>query len=231
VFIAVSGGGTPREMFAQLADPEGEAFGIMPWSKVRLFFVDERLVPPDVPDSNYNMVRETLLSRAPIAPEYVFRIKGEHVPRIAAFTYSNIVRNRLGLRRGEIPSFDIVQLGMGDDGHTASIFPHTAAVSKQAGIAIANYVPQKDAWRVTLTYPVINNAAEVFFLISGKAKAEALRSVLHDQYDPVRLPAQLVRPQNGRLLFLLDQDAAELLPELPPEQEKGTGSASERGKL
>jgi 6-phosphogluconolactonase len=110
------------------------------------------------------------------------------------------------------PRFDLLALGMGDDGHTASLFPHTDAINEMIRIAVANHVPQKDTWRVTLTWPVINEAGDVFFLIAGKDKAQPVHDVLLGKYDPERLPSQLIRPRNGKLLMLLDRDAAALLP-------------------
>ncbi|MCL2851823.1 MAG: 6-phosphogluconolactonase [Defluviitaleaceae bacterium] len=210
--IAVSGGNTPKNMFAQLAVPTGEYYSAMPWPQLQLFFVDERMVPPDDQDSNYNMTREAMLGHVPLTPEQVTRIKGELIPEEAAFQYESAIRSRLGLQQAELPGFDVVQLGMGDDGHTASLFPHTDALHERHRIAVANYVPQKSAWRVTLTKTAINNAAEVFFLIGGKDKAEPLRRVLQDPYEPSILPSQLIQPNNDRLLFLLDGDAAARLP-------------------
>lgn len=210
--IAVSGGNTPKSTFELLANPQEKFFGSMPWPQIELFFVDERTVPPTDHDSNYRMTREAMLDKVPLKPEQVIRIEGELPPEEAAARYESAIRNQFRLEGAETPRFDVLQLGMGDDGHTASLFPHTDAIHELGRIAVANHVPQKDTWRVTLTWPVIINADEVFFLIEGKDKAEPLQRVLQGPYDPETLPSQLIQPKNGRLLFLLDKDAAALLP-------------------
>ena len=205
--IAVSGGSTPKNTLTLLSDATPSI-----WKEMKLFFVDERLVPPDDPESNYKMVKEALLDKVPLSAEQVVRIAGELPPEEAALQYENEIRARFNLQTGGLPSFDIIQLGMGDDGHTASLFPHTKALDIEDRIAVANHIPEKDTWRVTLTKSVINNAADVFFLISGKDKAEPLQRGLMGCYDPGTLPVQLIAPKSGRLLFLLDKDAAALLP-------------------
>ena len=210
--IAVSGGSTPRRTFGLLANPQQEFLSAMPWSQLELFFVDERTVPPTDKDSNYRMTREAMLEKVPLKLEQVVRIEGELPPEEAAARYESAIRNQFKLEGAEVPRFDVLQLGMGDDGHTASIFPHTDAIHELGRIVYANHVPQKDTWRITLTWPVINEASEVFFLIGGKDKAEPLQRVLQGPYDPETLPSQLIQPKNGRLLFLLDKDAAALLP-------------------
>jgi len=213
--IAISGGSSPRPMF--------EGFGKVKfdWQRVELFWVDERCVPPDHPDSNYRMTREAMLDKVPIRPEQVFRIEGELEPDAAAARYESTVRTQFRLEGAETPRFDVLALGMGDDGHTASLFPHTAALHELNRIAVANHVPQqKESWRVTLTRPVIVEASDIFFLIEGKPKAEPLHRVLQDPYDPETLPSQLIQPKSGKLLFLLDKDAAALL---PPSDAQGVG--------
>jgi 6-phosphogluconolactonase len=192
----------------------------MPWPQIELYWVDERMVPPDDPDSNYRMTREALLDKVPLKPENIFRIEGELEPEQAAARYESAIRNHLRLEGAEGPRFDLLALGMGDDGHTASLFPHSDAINEMIRIAVANHVAAKDAWRVTLTWPVINQAHDVFFLIGGKDKAQPLHNVLLGRYDPDTLPSQLIRPENGRLLMLLDKDAAALL---PPVDASGTG--------
>lgn len=210
--IAVSGGNTPKRTFELLANPGEKFLSAMPWSQIELFFVDERTVPPTDKDSNYRMAREAMLDKVPLKPEQVIRIEGELPPEEAAARYESAIRNQFKLEGAEVPRFDVLQLGMGDDGHTASIFPHTDAIHELGRIVYANQVPQKDTWRITLTWPVINEASGVFFLIGGKDKAEPLQRVLQGPYDPETLPSQLIQPKNGRLLFLLDKDAAALLP-------------------
>jgi len=211
--IAVSGGRTPKTTFELMANPGERYLKAMPWEKLELDWVDERCVPPDHPDSNYRMTREAMLSKVPLKPEQVFRIEGEFPPDEAAARYESAIRGQFRLEGAEVPRFDVLALGMGDDGHTASLFPHTDALHEMTRIAVANHVPQqKESWRVTLTQPVIVEAAEVFFLIEGKAKADPLHRVLQGPYDPETLPSQLIQPKSGKLLFLLDKDAAALLP-------------------
>jgi 6-phosphogluconolactonase len=187
----------------------------MPWSKLDLWWVDERCVPPDDPDSNYRMTREALLDHVPLKPEQIHRIEGELEPEAAAARYEAELRNAFRLEGAELPRFDLVQLGMGPDGHTASLFPHTQALLELGRLAVANHVDAKDSWRVTLTWPVINRAAEVFFLIGGADKAQILKDVWMGTQDPDRLPSQLIRPAGGILTLLLDRAAAALLP--PPD--------------
>jgi 6-phosphogluconolactonase len=210
--IAVSGGSTPKRTFELLSNPQEPFLNAMPWSQLELFFVDERTVPPTDKDSNYRMTREALLSKAPLKAEQIFRIEGELKPDEAAARYESAIRTQFLLEGAEVPRFDVLQLGMGDDGHTASIFPHTDAIHELGRIAVANHVPQKETWRVTLTWPVIVEASEVFFLIGGKDKADPLHRVLQGPYDPETLPSQLIQPKSGRLLLLLDKDAAAQLP-------------------
>jgi 6-phosphogluconolactonase len=193
--VAISGGSTPKNTFKLLADPEGPFAKTVPWDKLQLFWVDERCVGPEDPESNYGVARELLLSKVPIPAQNVFRMEGE-----------------LKLEGAETPAFDLVTLGMGPDGHTASLFPHTEGLNAMNRLVIANHVPQKDVWRISLTWMVINHAAEVVFEVEGKGKTEVLAEVLTGPRDPERLPAQLIRPANGKLLFLLDEAAAAKLP-------------------
>ena len=210
--IAISGGSTPKRAFELLATaPYREQ---IPWEQLDIFWVDERCVPPDNPDSNYRMTREALLDKVFVRASHVFRIHGEFDPLEAAVQYEADMRRTFGLKDGEMPVFDTVALGMGPDGHTASLFPHTAALHETRRIAVANHVlSQKDAWRVTLTWPVINQARDVFFLIQGADKAAPLRAMLLDPYKPEETPSQLIQPNNGRLAFLLDSAAAASLPQ------------------
>jgi 6-phosphogluconolactonase len=213
--IAISGGNTPRLTFEVLADPKERYFNLFPWSQVDLFWVDERCVPPDDKESNYRMTKESLLTKVPIDPARVFRIEGELDPEEAAARYESAIRNRFRLEGAELPTFDILALGMGDDGHTASLFPHTDGLHEFGRVAIANHVPQKDTWRITLTSPVINQARKVVFLIGGADKAEVLSNVVSSTYDPETWPSQLIQPRSGQLLLLLDSAAATKLP--PPD--------------
>jgi 6-phosphogluconolactonase len=220
--IAISGGGSPKPVFALLADPAEPYCKAIAWERLWIFWVDERCVPPYHPDSNYGMTRKLLLDKVPLPADHVIRIEGEFAPEEAAARYESAIRGHFRLEGAESPVFDVLQLGMGDDGHCASLFPHTAALRETGRIAIANHVSQqKQSWRVTLTWPVINAARDVFFLIDGTAKADPLGRVLQGSYDPETLPSQLIQPQNGRLLFLLDTAAAA---HLPPPGRDGNGT-------
>lgn len=210
--VALSGGSTPQATFKLLADPAGPFAKTIPWDRLQLFWVDERCVGPEHPESNYGVCRELLLSKVPILSANVFRMEGELEPEVAASRYESTLRNALRLEGAETPAFDLLTLGMGPDGHTASLFPHTAGLDELGRLVIANHVPQKETWRISLTWPVINHAAEVVFEVEGPSKTDVLAEVLTGPRDPERLPSQLIRPANGRLLFLLDEAAAARLP-------------------
>lgn len=219
--IAISGGSTPKAAFQLLADPGQPFLKRMPWDKLDLYWVDERTVPPDNAESNYRMTREAMLERVPLKPEQIHRMEGELEPEVAAARYESLLRNTFRLEGAETPRFDLVQLGMGDDGHTASLFPHTQAINEMGRLVTANQVPQKDTWRITLTWPVINQASSVFFLIGGANKAELVKEVFTGPRDPERLPSQLIWPSSGILTLVLDKDAAALL---PPTDGNGRGA-------
>jgi len=210
--IAISGGSTPRAAFALLADPSQPWRARMPWDKLELYWVDERCVPPDHPESNFRMTREAMLDHVPLRPEQIHRMEGELEPEVAAARYESELRNSFRLEGAESPRFDLIALGMGDDGHTASLFPHTKAIHEMGRLVTANHVPQKDTWRITLTWPVINHARSVFFLIGGADKAAVLQEVFAGSRDPERLPSQLIWPSGGILTLILDKAAAALLP-------------------
>lgn len=212
VHIAISGGSTPKAAFELLGDRAYPWRSQMPWDKLDLYWVDERAVGPDDSQSNYRMTREALLDHVPLKPEQIHRIEGELEPEAAAARYESELRNSFRLEGAEIPRFDLVALGMGDDGHTASLFPNTQGLREIGRLVIANHVPQKDTWRITLTWPVINRARSVFFLIAGADKASVLSEVLTGPQDPDRLPSQLIWPASGILTLILDKAAAALLP-------------------
>jgi 6-phosphogluconolactonase len=218
--IAISGGSTPKAAFQLLADPNQPWRARMPWDKLDLYFVDERTVPPDHADSNYRMTKEAMLSHVGIPCAQVHRIKGELPPEVAASEYESELRNTFRLEGAESPRFDLLQLGMGPDGHTASLFPHTAAIHEMGRLAIENQVPQLNTTRVTLTWPVINHARSVFFLIAGADKADRVREVFMGPRDPERLPSQLIWPSSGILTLFLDKAAAA---HLPPTNGEGHG--------
>jgi 6-phosphogluconolactonase len=210
--IAISGGATPKAAFELLADSNQPWRNRMPWGELDLYWVDERCLPAEDTESNYRMTREALLDHVPMHPDQIHRIEGEQEPEVAAARYESVLRNSFRLEGAEYPRFDLVALGMGSDGHTASIFPHTEAVHEMSRLVTANHLPQKDAWRVTLTWPLINHARSVFFLVAGREKAAVLREVFIGPNDPERLPSQLIWPSSGILSLILDKDAAALLP-------------------
>ncbi|HYP29591.1 MAG TPA: 6-phosphogluconolactonase [Blastocatellia bacterium] len=211
--VALSGGSTPRAMFELLSrEPHARE---VPWRSVYFFWGDERMVPPDHPESNYRMARESLLDRVPVPDGNVFRMAGEaEDPELAAEEYSAQLREFFNLNPepgSELPRFDLVLLGMGADAHTASLFPKTAALRAGRRVAVANHVEKLNADRLTLTPATINNARNVTFLVAGEEKAPALKSVLEGPHDPETYPSQLIRPSEGRLLWLADSRAAKLL--------------------
>jgi 6-phosphogluconolactonase len=208
--VALAGGNTPRPLYERMAtSPWSEQ---APWGQTFIFFGDERRVPPDHADSNYWMAHEALLKHVPIPMEQVFRMDGQGLARSAVREYQRVLERHFALARREFPRFDLVLLGMGADGHTASIFPGTRAVSDLTNMVVAYDVPQLGVERITLGLSVINNARHIIFLVSGQSKASALESVLHGEYRPSTYPAQAVKPHDGSLTFLVDREAASDLP-------------------
>ena len=202
--IALSGGSTPRPIYARLAAADHAAH--IDWGKVHVFFSDERCVPPDDAASNYRMAREALLDHVPLPPGNVHRVRGEEDPALAALAYA---QDLLGVvRTSVIPTFDLICLGMGDDGHTASLFPGTAALREHESWVVAQYVAVARAWRVTLTATLINAARHILFLAEGAGKSETLWRVLAGPYQPDVLPAQLIQPISGEVHWLVDAAAA-----------------------
>lgn len=208
--VALSGGNTPRGVYAELAARKKND---LPWDKIYIFFGDERHVPPDDPESNYRMARESLLSRVPIPEENVHRVLAELPAPAAAVQYEMDLRTFFRLPAGACPQFDLILLGIGDDGHTASLFPGTAGLTEQVRLVISNCVEKFSTYRITFTYPVLNHARETVFLVAGKAKAPILKDIFTSEQGSY--PAQAVRPENGKLLWIVDQDAASLLLDLP----------------
>lgn len=219
--IAISGGNTPRRSFEMLADPALPFRARIDWTRLLLFWVDERCVPPDNAESNYRMTREALFSKVPLQDAQIIRMEGELDPAEAASRYESNIRNLFRLEGAEVPCFDLVALGMGDDGHTASLFPNTQALHEWMRLVVANRVPQKNVWRITLTAPVMNHARSVYFLIAGKDKAHVLQQVMQGAFLPEITPSQLIRPDSGELLLLLDKAAAAAL---PPPDANGVGT-------
>ncbi len=216
--VALAGGSTPRPVYEGLATEPYRSR--IPWRRTIFFWGDERCVPPDHPDSNYRMAEETLLRHLPVAPEGVFRMRGEDPePARAASNYEQLLRTAFRLGVDERPRFDLILLGMGGDGHTASLFPDSSALEERARLVAATYVERLLAHRLTLTLPVLNAAAAILFLISGREKAEILRSVLDPSSSDSQLPARQVCPRDGRLIWLVDQPAASLLDRLSRGEE------------
>lgn len=204
--VALSGGSTPKGLYELLAlDACKER---VPWTKVHLFWGDERCVAPDHPDSNYRMVREALLSHVSIPAENVHRMAGEHEPGLAASKYENDLKKSFHLTDGVLPRFDLILLGIGEDGHTASLFPGSAALGESGHMVVAHYVEKLQAHRLTLTLPVLNHAAEIVFLVSGRNKADIVKEILANEVGSLMPPAARVRPPAGRLTWLVTRDAA-----------------------
>lgn len=206
---ALSGGSTPKELYSLLAAPEFP--DEVPWSQIYLFWGDERCVPPDHPESNYRMAHETLLSKVPIPAQNIFRMLGEKEPLAAASAYEGAIRKFFQLPDGEVPRFDLILLGLGKDGHTASLFPGSEALRETRHLVTAPYVEELKTHRLTLTLPVLNHGANIFFLVTGKEKAATLGDVLQGKCSRKHLPAQRISPQQGRLVWFVDQAASTLL--------------------
>ncbi|MGH7320110.1 MAG: 6-phosphogluconolactonase [Candidatus Rokuibacteriota bacterium] len=206
--VALSGGSTPRALFRLLA--EAPLRSEIDWARIDVFWGDERCVPPTHPDSNYRMAKEALLDQVPIPPERIHRIAADTEDHAAAATaYEAELARILGRTPGGTPPvFDFLLLGMGADGHTASLFPGTPALAEHRRWVVANRVEKLGADRITLTWPILNRAAYVLFLVAGADKAAVLREVLEGPRDVARLPAQGIRPEAGRLVWLLDRAAA-----------------------
>ena len=199
--VVLSGGSTPKKLYALLAQQEFATR--IPWKQTFVFWGDERHVPPDHPESNYRMAYDAMLSKVPIPPSNIHRIHGEESPAEGADEYEKVIRDFL--------PFDWVFLGMGPDGHTASLFPGTKALRETQRMVVSNWVGKLNTYRITTTAPVFNSAAHVVCLITGEDKAAPLKAVLEGPYEPDQLPVQLVNPVQGRLLWLIDQSAARLL--------------------
>jgi len=222
--IALSGGSTPKALFRLLAQPPLAAR--IAWEAVHVCWGDERCVAPDHADSNYHLAHEELLSRVPIPASNVHRMRGELEPAAAAIDYEARLRALLGeapVAREGAPKltaghrFDLVLLGLGTDGHTASLFPGGQAVHERERWVVAEYVQKVQMWRLTITPPVINASAEALFLAAGTEKADVLRRLLNDAPDVSVLPAQVVAPTRGVVRWMVDADAASKLHETAPD--------------
>ncbi len=201
--VVLAGGSTPRALYRRLAGARWRR--AVSWNRARFFFGDERCVPPDHERSNYGMARRTLLEPLGIPARQVLRMRGEEEPERAARAYEEAIRRRFS---GRPARFDLVLLGLGEDGHTASLFPSTAALAECRRLVAANDVPRLSEWRLTLTFRALNAARRVIFLVSGPEKARAAATILEKQRGYRDLPASAVSPSRGTLLWLLDEAAA-----------------------
>jgi 6-phosphogluconolactonase len=209
--VAFAGGSTPKSLYALLADDAAYRAKIA-WDKLRVFFGDERHVPPDHNDSNFRMASEALFSKGLLKPEQIARIKGEYPDtEKAALEYQLVLRAYFKLNDGEYPRFDLVLLGMGDEGHTLSLFPGTKALQANGRIVVRNWVGKFFTERITITAETANRASRVMFMITRADKAPALKAVLEGPYEPEQLPAQFIQPKSGNALWLIDRDAAKML--------------------
>ena len=202
--VALSGGSTPKHLYSLLAS-HGYKEQI-PWNNIHLFWGDERCVPPDHPESNFGMVRGSLLSKIKISPENIHRMAGEREPQAAAAEYEKHLQEFFGLETGALPRLDLILLGIGEDGHTASLFPGSDALNESRRLVIAPFIEKLNAYRLTLTLPVLNSGAENWFLVTGSSKAVALKEILSGSSE---LPAAKVQPTNGKLIWFITKDAAD----------------------
>jgi 6-phosphogluconolactonase len=205
VTFAVSGGSTPKVLFQKLATAK------VRWDHVHLFWVDERMVPPTDPASNYKLADDYLIKPAHISQRHVHRICGEMSPKTAAARYVEEIQDFFGLEEGEMPRFDVVHRGMGPDAHTASLFPGEPLIEDREGIAAAVFVPKFNQWRVTLLAGVLLAARHNVFLVTGPDKAEAVRAVFKEEYDPKQYPAQIASHHGRGVTWFLDEKAAALM--------------------
>jgi 6-phosphogluconolactonase len=219
--VALSGGSTPRRLFQSLAS---EPFvGIVPWRSICFFWGDERNVPPNHHDSNFGVARELLLSLVPVPPSNVYRIPaGDGTAIEAAEFYERTLRQKVPIMNG-FPRLDFVMLGLGANGHTASLFPHRPTLHERERFVVADHVEEVHAWRVTLTTPVFNNAAQVTFLVTGEDKAPVVEQVIAGPRDADSVPAQLIAPIDGRLTWILDTAAASQLNRPATAQQRANG--------
>jgi 6-phosphogluconolactonase len=204
--IALSGGSTPRNLYTLLAT---NARTSLPWAQMFFFWSDERHVPPSDPESNYRMAEEAMLSKIPVAPGNVFRVLAENPDAAAAAeTYEQTLRKFFAVEPGKFPRFDLILLGMGPDGHTASLFPETAALQEKSRLVVANWVEKLKASRITFTLSVLNAAQCVAFLVGGSGKAPVLHEVLEGKAPGEKYPSKLVRPSDGKVIWFVDRAAA-----------------------
>jgi len=208
-FVALAGGSTPRGLYRALANTQPTRTQV-PWSRIEFFWSDERHVPPDDAESNYRMASEAMLAAAPVTPTQIHRVRAENPDAvIVGRQYEEEILTDVA-HDGGMPRFDLMLLGLGTDGHTASLFPGTTAVVEVRRLCVDTWVERLNTHRITMTLPLLNAARTVMFLVSGQEKAAVARAVLEPSTTGDMLPAQLVQP-DGDLLWMLDRDAASLL--------------------
>lgn len=207
---ALCGGNDPRPLYALLATPEWS--NQINWARTHVFWGDERFVPPDNDASNFRMVNETLLSHVSIPLQNIHRVLTElGTAQEAAAAYERKLKDAFNLQDREFPQFDLMLLGLGENGHTASLFPYSALLDEKERLVASEFVKEVEQWRITMTLPVLNNSREVLFLATGARKAEIVNDVLAGRFSPRQYPAQLVRPKSGDLVWMLDTPAASCL--------------------
>jgi 6-phosphogluconolactonase len=209
--VALAGGSTPKALYSLLVnDPTLRSQ--IPWDKIHLFFGDERHVGPGHPDSNFRMATEAMISRLPLTKDQVVRVKGEYQDtEEAAREYEQALQSFFNLQSGQYPRFDLLLAGMGNEGHTLSLFPGTKALHAGGRIVVRNWIGKLYTERITLTAPAASNSAEIIFMVTGADKALALKAVLEGPIEPDQLPAQSLQPKNGKLLWLVDAAAGSML--------------------
>jgi 6-phosphogluconolactonase len=210
--VALSGGSTPKKFYELLSDPDREFRAQIPWENIHFFWGDERYVPAEHPENNYRMALHAILCKVPVPISHVHRIETENPsPETVAQKYEQTLLDSFQLAPDQLPRFDLILLGLGPCGHTASLFPGTESLYEVKRLVVAQWVKRFEAFRITLTPPTLNNAAEIMFLVSGEDKASVLQKVLEGDYCPDEYPAQLIVPHDGRLLWLADATAASQL--------------------
>jgi 6-phosphogluconolactonase len=213
--VVLSGGSTPKALYALMGTPEWR--DKFDWAHIHLYWEDERFVPPDSPDNNYGMVKKALLSQVSIPDANVHRVMTEKgKPEEVAAAYEQTIRRdfqslKLGSNSNEIPQFDIIILGLGTNGHTASLFPHTSVLDEKKLLVAALYVEEVKMERITMTLPLLNNARNTYFFLAGAEKAEVVKQVLRGPRQPEQLPAQLIEPYERTLVWMMDKPAARLI--------------------
>jgi len=209
--MVLAGGSTPQYLYTLLAT-DARFKAIIPWKRIHFFWGDERHVPPAHSDSNFKMADEAMLSKVHVPSENIHRIRGEDPDAVKiAAAYEDVLRGFFDLTPQQFPRFDCVLLGMGPDGHTASLFPETSALRNQGRLVVANWVEKFHSYRITMTAPVLNNAETIIFLVGGKDKAETLQKVLEGDPQPDLLPSQLIQPSHGQLLWIIERAASSRL--------------------